>query len=364
MIYKYDIPLVFFFNTSSDLNCLCRLLSPYFRSHARRPPSNMNAIAALPALTIAPRARFVRKTAAKPVAKSRATPRPAKRRSGETAAVDTDKPKRARKSSVSAGVSSLFLTSPTTHTHAQSAAAAAPRNLGEGLWVRDTAAGTGASAEAGATVAVLYTCRLHATNKRVDHRSNPNSPFTFILGRGAVVEGLDRGLEGMAVGGERELVVPAHLGYGTAGAPPKIPPDAALHFAIKLLRVGDGEDAAKGGKRRRARGARGGARAAKKKLAASSTPLGRFPLLCPALAASRACSTCLFLSPLAVTGSVASRAVLNSKSRKREGPPPAWACSCPHDRHVRGCQVQSPTSRTLRLQKRPDCDNDQPPQTH
>ena len=213
--------------------------------------------------------------AAKPVAESRATPRPAKRRSGETAAVDADKPKRARKSSVSAGVSSLFLTSPTTHTHAQSAAAAAPRNLGEGLWVRDTATGTGASAEAGATVAVLYTCRLHATNKRVDHRSNPNSPFTFILGRGAVVEGLDRGLEGMAVGGERELVVPAHLGYGTADAPPKIPPDAALHFAIKLLRVGDGaEDAAKGGKRRRARGARGGARAAKKKLAAKLRAAG------------------------------------------------------------------------------------------
>ena len=212
--------------------------------------------------------------ARKPAPKPRATPRPAKRRSGETAAVDTDKPKRARKSSVSAGVSSLFLTSPTTHTHAQSAAAAAPRNLGEGLWVRDTAAGTGAAAEAGATVAVLYTCRLHATNKRVDHRSNPNSPFTFILGRGAVVEGLDRGLEGMAVGGERELVVPAHLGYGTAGAPPKIPPDAALHFAIKLLRVGDGEDAAKGGKRRRARGARGGARAAKKKLAAKLRAAG------------------------------------------------------------------------------------------
>ena len=171
-------------------------------------------------------------------------------------------------------MSSLFLTSPTTHTHAQSAAAAAPRNLGEGLWVRDTAVGTGAAAAAGATVAVLYTCRLHATNKRVDHRSNPNSPFTFILGRGAVVEGLDRGLEGMAVGGERELVVPAHLGYGTAGAPPKIPPDAALHFAIKLLRVGDGEDAAKGGKRRRARGARGGARAAKKKLAAKLRAAG------------------------------------------------------------------------------------------
>ena len=69
---------------------------------------------------------------------------------------------------------------------------------------------------AGATVAVLYTCRLHATNKRVDHRSNPNSPFTFILAaapssRVWIVP------RGMAVGGERELVVPAHLVW-TAGA--------------------------------------------------------------------------------------------------------------------------------------------------
>ena len=46
-----------------------------------------------------------------------------------------------------------------------------------------------------------------------------------------------------------------------------------MHFAIKLLRVGDGEDA-KGGKRRRARGARGGARAAKKKLAAKLRAAG------------------------------------------------------------------------------------------
>ena len=38
--------------------------------------------------------------------------------------------------------------------------------------------------------------------------------------------------------------------------PPKIPPDAALHFAIKLLRVGDGEDAAKGGGARAARARR------------------------------------------------------------------------------------------------------------
>ena len=235
--------------------------APAARAPAARKPS-----AAAPAFTpVAP--ALVAPKAAKP----RATPKPAKRRSGETA--PATKPKRARTSSV--GLSSLFLTSPTTHTRARAAAGGAPRNLGEGLWVRDTAPGKGRAAAAGSTVAVLYTCRLHATNKRVDHRSNPNSPFAFILGRGVVVEGLDRGLEGMAVGGERELVVPAPLGYGSAGAPPRVPPDAALHFSVKLLRVGDAdEDAAQGGKRRRARGARGGARAAKKKLAAKTRAAG------------------------------------------------------------------------------------------
>ena len=235
--------------------------APAARAPAARKPS-----AAAPAFTPAAPAPVAPKAA-----KPRATPKPAKRRSGETA--PATKPKRARTSSV--GLSSLFLTSPTTHTRARAAAGGAPRNLGEGLWVRDTAPGKGRTAAAGSTVAVLYTCRLHATNKRVDHRSNPNSPFAFILGRGVVVEGLDRGLEGMAVGGERELVVPAPLGYGSAGAPPRVPPDAALHFSVKLLRVGDAdEDAAQGGKRRRARGARGGARAAKKKLAAKTRAAG------------------------------------------------------------------------------------------
>ena len=235
--------------------------APAARVAAARKPS-----AAAPAFTPAAPA-----PAAPKAAKPRATPQPAKRRSGETA--PATKPKRARTSSV--GLSSLFLTSPTTHTRARAAAGGVPRNLGEGLWVRDTAPGKGRAAAAGSTVAVLYTCRLHATNKRVDHRSNPNSPFAFILGRGVVVEGLDRGLEGMAVGGERELVVPAPLGYGSAGAPPRVPPDAALHFSVKLLRVGAAdEDAAQGGKRRRARGARGGARAAKKKLAAKTRAAG------------------------------------------------------------------------------------------
>ena len=39
--------------------------------------------------------------------------------------------------------------------------------------------------------------------------------------------------------GKRRLIVPADLGYGTAGIPGMIPPDATLTFDIELLRIVD-----------------------------------------------------------------------------------------------------------------------------
>jgi FKBP-type peptidyl-prolyl cis-trans isomerase FkpA len=39
----------------------------------------------------------------------------------------------------------------------------------------------------------------------------------------------------MKVGGRREVIIPAALGYGKAGSPPKIPPNAPLIFVIDLL---------------------------------------------------------------------------------------------------------------------------------
>jgi FKBP-type peptidyl-prolyl cis-trans isomerase len=50
--------------------------------------------------------------------------------------------------------------------------------------------------------------------------------------------GLERGLEGMKMGGERVITIPSKLGYGSKGSGNDIPPDADLVFEVKVLKVG------------------------------------------------------------------------------------------------------------------------------
>jgi len=41
----------------------------------------------------------------------------------------------------------------------------------------------------------------------------------------------------MQVGGKRQLLIPADLGYGANGSAPKIPPHAMLWFEVEVLEV-------------------------------------------------------------------------------------------------------------------------------
>ncbi|MBI4456692.1 MAG: FKBP-type peptidyl-prolyl cis-trans isomerase [Acidobacteria bacterium] len=100
--------------------------------------------------------------------------------------------------------------------------------------------GAGDEAVQGATVEVHYTGWLYESGKRgqkFDSSLDRKQPFSFPLGTGRVIKGWDEGVQGMKVGGKRELIIPAELGYGARGAGGAIPPNATLDFEVELLRV-------------------------------------------------------------------------------------------------------------------------------
>ena len=105
-----------------------------------------------------------------------------------------------------------------------------------GLIYEDTVEGNGAEALAGAFVTVHYTGWL-TDGSKFDSSKDRNDSFQFPLGRGHVIKGWDEGVQGMKVGGQRTLVIPAELGYGARGAGGVIPPNATLKFDVELLGV-------------------------------------------------------------------------------------------------------------------------------
>ena len=104
--------------------------------------------------------------------------------------------------------------------------------------VTDLRDGTGAEAMNGDTLSVAYTGWLYdpdmPDNKGTQFDSSNN--FQFVLGAGEVIRGWDDGAAGMRVGGLRRIVIPADLGYGSAGRGP-IPPNATLLFEVELLDI-------------------------------------------------------------------------------------------------------------------------------
>ena len=103
-----------------------------------------------------------------------------------------------------------------------------------GLKYYDLIVGQGQSPQEGQTVTVQYAGWL-TDGTRFDTSYDKGKPFSFPLGVGRVIPGWDEGVLGMKEGGKRQLVIPAHLGYGARGAGGVIPPDATLIFEVELL---------------------------------------------------------------------------------------------------------------------------------
>ncbi|MBR8834100.1 MAG: FKBP-type peptidyl-prolyl cis-trans isomerase [Stigonema ocellatum SAG 48.90 = DSM 106950] len=105
-----------------------------------------------------------------------------------------------------------------------------------GLKYTDIKEGTGVTPQPGQTVEVHYVGTLE-NGKKFDSSRDRGEPFKFKLGAGQVIKGWDEGISTIKVGGQRKLIIPPELGYGSRGAGGVIPPNATLIFEVELLKV-------------------------------------------------------------------------------------------------------------------------------
>jgi peptidylprolyl isomerase len=109
------------------------------------------------------------------------------------------------------------------------------------LVTQDIVKGTGATATAGETVTVRYVGVRFRDGQQFDASwDRPQKSFPFPLGAGQVIQGWDKGVAGMKVGGRRQLTIPPDLAYGAQGFPPDILPNETLIFVVDLKKVQKG----------------------------------------------------------------------------------------------------------------------------
>ncbi len=103
---------------------------------------------------------------------------------------------------------------------------------------------SGPVAEEGDEVTINYTAWIAADGQkgqRFDSTADRGQPFSFTLGAGQVLAGLDLGVTGMTVGETRLLSIPPQLAYGAQGmrrgSEVLVPPSAALLFEVELLSI-------------------------------------------------------------------------------------------------------------------------------
>ncbi|XP_020576220.1 peptidyl-prolyl cis-trans isomerase FKBP16-4, chloroplastic-like isoform X2 [Phalaenopsis equestris] len=107
--------------------------------------------------------------------------------------------------------------------------------LPNGLKYYDLKVGGGAKAAKGSRVAVHYVAKWRGVTFMTSRQGlgvTGGTPYGFDVGQsenGTVLKGLDLGVQGMRVGGQRLLIVPPELAYGSKGVQ-EIPPNATIEL--------------------------------------------------------------------------------------------------------------------------------------
>lgn len=124
----------------------------------------------------------------------------------------------------------------------------ARKELEGGLIVEDIKIGEGYEVREHGAVVAHYHGTLKADPSVVfDSSFKRGEPATFPLD--GVIQGWQKGVPGMKIGGVRRLIIPADLAYGSRSPSAEIPPNSDLVFVIQLVdalqvedvKIGEGE---------------------------------------------------------------------------------------------------------------------------
>lgn len=75
-----------------------------------------------------------------------------------------------------------------------------------------------------------------------DSSYSRNSTYNTFIGKGYVIHGMDKALQGVCVGERRRVTVPPHLGYGENGTGELIPGSAVLIFSVHIIDIHNPKD--------------------------------------------------------------------------------------------------------------------------
>lgn len=106
-----------------------------------------------------------------------------------------------------------------------------------GLRYLETRVGAGRTAEACTRALVHYTLYL-ADGTLIESSVDRGSPYIVIPAVDNVIPGFAQGVVGMRVGGQRRIIVPPALGYGSRGSEDgDVPPNTTIVFDLSLEEV-------------------------------------------------------------------------------------------------------------------------------
>jgi FKBP-type peptidyl-prolyl cis-trans isomerase FkpA len=109
-----------------------------------------------------------------------------------------------------------------------------------GCYVEVLNPGTGAKADSGKQVSVMYN-GLSFDGKKFDSNIDTSfkhpEPLKFVVGQFGMIAGFQEGVKQIAKGGKAKVYVPSSLAYGAQGNPPTIKANENLIFEIELIDI-------------------------------------------------------------------------------------------------------------------------------